>query len=138
MKPGEVQADYCPVSQSIDLLGDRWTLGVVFHLLLGRTRFGELRDVMPRIPPATLSKRLKLLVQADIITRTERDGGRIDYEPTQAGAELYDVMYQLGVWGTRWIHELISDDDVDPAKLMWDMRQQLDPEEDDQRDHRQG
>lgn len=128
MKPGEVQLDYCPVSQSIDLLGDRWTLGVVFHVLLGRRRFKELRDVMPRIPPATLSKRLKLLVRAEIITRTETDDGRILYEPTVAGAELYDVMYGLGVWGERWMRELVTDDDVDPAKIMWDIRRCLDPE----------
>lgn len=128
MKPGEVQLDYCPVSQSIDLLGDRWTLGVVFHVLLGRTRFTELRAMMPRIPPATLSKRLKLLVRAEIITRTETDDGRIVYEPTEAGAELYDVMYRLGVWGERWMRELVTDDAVDPAKIMWDMRRCLDPE----------
>lgn len=128
MHPGEIQVDYCPVSQSIDLLGDRWTLGVVFHLLLGRNRFTELRDAMPRIPPATLSKRLKLLVRAEIITRTETDDGRILYQPTPAGAELYDVMYGLGVWGERWIRELITDDDVDPAKIMWDMRRMLDPQ----------
>lgn len=126
MKPGEIQVDYCPVSQSIDLLGDRWTLGVVFHVLLGRTRFTDLREAMPRIPPATLSKRLKLLVRAEIISRTETDAGRVVYQPTPAGAELYELMYGLGVWGERWIRELITDDDVDPAKIMWDMRRMLD------------
>ncbi|MGI8792113.1 MAG: winged helix-turn-helix transcriptional regulator [Acidimicrobiales bacterium] len=128
MRAGERQLDYCPVSQSIDLLGDRWTLGVVFHVLLGRTRFTDLRDAMPRIPPATLSKRLKLLARAGIITRTEADGGRTVYQPTASGAELYDVMYGLGVWGERWIREIITDDDVDPAKIMWDMRRMLDVE----------
>ncbi|MGI8791637.1 MAG: winged helix-turn-helix transcriptional regulator [Acidimicrobiales bacterium] len=126
MQPGEIQMDYCPVSQSIDLLGDRWTLGVVFHVLLGRDRFTDLRDAMPRIPPATLSKRLKLLVRAEIITRTETDDGRVVYAPTPSGAELYDVMYALGVWGERWIREIITDDAVDPAKIMWDMRRMLD------------
>ena len=126
MDAGERQVDYCPVSQSIDLLGDRWTLGVLFHVLLGRRRFNELREAMPRIPPATLSKRLKLLTHAEIITRIDSDAGRVDYEPTPAGAELYDVMYGLGVWGERWIRELITDDAVDPAKIMWDIRRTLD------------
>jgi DNA-binding HxlR family transcriptional regulator len=128
MQPGEIQVDYCPVSQSIDLLGDRWTLGVIFHVLLGRRRFTDLRQAMPRLPPATLSKRLKLLVRAEIVTRTEMDDGRVIYEPTPAGVELYDIMYRLGVWGERWIRELITDSDVDPAKIMWDMRRMLDPE----------
>jgi DNA-binding HxlR family transcriptional regulator len=128
MKTGELQVDYCPVSQSIDLLGDRWTLGVIFHILLGRTRFSELCDVMPRLPRATLSKRLKLLVRAEIITRTETDDGRVLYAPTPAGAELYDVLYGLGVWGERWIREIITDDAVDPAKIMWDIRRMLDAE----------
>lgn len=128
MQLGEIQVDYCPVSQSIDLLGDRWTLSVIFHVLLGRTRFTDLREAMPRIPPATLSKRLKLLVRAEIISRTEADDGRVLYRPTPSGAELYDIMYGLGVWGERWIRELITDDDVDPAKIMWDMRRMLDPQ----------
>lgn len=128
MQPGEVNVGYCPVSQSIDLLGDRWTLGVVFHILSGRTRFTDLREAMPRIPPATLSKRLKLLVRAEIITRTESDDGRVLYRPTPSGSELYDVLYGLGVWGERWIREIITDDAVDPAKIMWDIRRMLDPD----------
>lgn len=125
MKAGDVQVDYCPVSLSIDLLGDRWTLGVVFHVLLGRRRFTDLRDAMPRIPPATLSKRLKLLAAAGVITRSENEG-KVVYGPTAAGGELYEVMYRLGVWGERWIREIITDDAVDPARLMWDMRRMLD------------
>lgn len=128
MQAGEIQLDYCPVSQSIDLLGDRWTLSVVFHVLLGRDRFTGLREAMPRIPPATLSKRLKLLVRSEVITRTETEDGSVVYQPTPAGAELYEIMYRLGVWGERWIRELITDDDVDPAKIMWEMRRTLEPE----------
>ncbi len=128
VEPGEIQVDYCPVSQSIDLLGDRWTLGVVFHVLLGRDGFNDLRAAMPRIPPATLSKRLKLLARAGIVTRTEAAGGRVRYAPTSAGMELYDVMYRLGVWGERWIREVLTDDAVDPAKIMWDMRNTLEPD----------
>ena len=128
MRPGTIQLDYCPVSQSIDLLGDRWTLGVVFNVLLGRKRFVDLREAMPGIPSATLSKRLKMLAGAGIITRTEHDDGRVLYAPTPSGAELNEVLYTLGVWGERWIREIITDDAVDPARIMWDMRRMLDPD----------
>lgn len=128
MDAGEVRHDYCPVNQSIDLLADRWTLGVVYHALIGRRRFVEFADAMPRLPRATLSKRLKLLVRAEVLERIEHDDGRVEYALTEAGEELWPVVNALGVWGERWLREVITDDAVDPARIMWDIRRKLDPE----------
>ncbi len=119
------QHDYCPVSQAIDLLADRWTLGIVFHALIGRRRFADFADAMPRISRATLSKRLKLLVRAEVLERVEQDDGRVEYRPTGSGEELWPIVNELGVWGERWIREIVTDDAVDPARVMWDIRRKL-------------
>jgi DNA-binding HxlR family transcriptional regulator len=33
---------YCPISRSAEVLGDRWTFHIVRDLLTGTTRFNEL------------------------------------------------------------------------------------------------
>ncbi|MEO8538721.1 MAG: helix-turn-helix domain-containing protein, partial [bacterium] len=59
----------CPVANTLDLVGDRWTLLVVRDLLRGKSRFSELRESVEGIPPAILSSRLKLLETNGVVVR---------------------------------------------------------------------
>jgi DNA-binding HxlR family transcriptional regulator len=114
---------FCPVAKAMEVLDERWTLLVVRELLLGSTRFNELRRGVPKMSPALLSKRLRALERAGVVRRTE-DGGRSSYALTPSGLELRPVVDALGAWGIRWIGEL-GEEDLDPHLLMWDMRRTL-------------
>lgn len=107
---------FCPIAKAMEVLDERWTLLVIRELLLGSTRFNELRRGVPKMSPALLSKRLRSLTRAGIVARTPAG-----YSLTPCGAELVDVVTALGVWGTRWIGEL-GEADLDPHLLLWDMR----------------
>ena len=61
---------FCPVAMAAEILGSRWTLVLLRELVAGSTRFNELRRGMPRMSPALLSKRLKELEAAGIVSRT--------------------------------------------------------------------
>ncbi len=111
---------FCPVAKAMEVLDERWTLLVVRELLLGSTRFSELRRGNPKMSPALLSKRLKSLERVGVVRR-ETDGTHTSYALTQSGQELIDVVTALGAWGTRWIGEL-GEEDLDPHLLMWDMQ----------------
>src|SRR5581483_2866565 len=50
-----------------------------------------------------------------------------EYQLTPAGEELKTVVFDLGVWGQRWIETRTSLKNLDPSLLMWDMRRNLDP-----------
>lgn len=114
---------FCPVAKAMELLDERWTLLVVRELLLGSRHFNELRRGVPKMSPALLSKRLKQLIRAGVVERSEIDG-RTTYSLTQCGRELEPVVDALGIWGVRWIGEL-GDDDLDPHLLMWDIRRNI-------------
>src|SRR6185437_14723615 len=43
-------AQDCPVANTLDLIGDRWTLLIVRDLFLGRTRFAEFQQSLAGIP----------------------------------------------------------------------------------------
>jgi hypothetical protein len=55
--------------------------------------------------------------------RREDDRGPV-YELTSAGEELAAVVEVIGQWGIRWMSSL-SDEDLDPALLMWDMHRRV-------------
>ncbi|WP_299559652.1 helix-turn-helix domain-containing protein [uncultured Mycolicibacterium sp.] len=114
---------FCPVAKAMELLDERWTLLVVRELLLGSHHFNELRRGLPRMSPALLSKRLRTLVRAGVVERTEIDS-RTAYLLTDCGRELEPVVDALAAWGVRWIGEL-GEQDLDPHLLMWDMRRNI-------------
>lgn len=111
---------FCPIAKAMEVLDERWTLLVVRELLLGSTHVNELRRGVPKMSPELLSKRLRSLTRAGIVTRSV-EGGRSVYRLTDCGAELVEVVTALGIWGTRWIGEL-GEADLDPHLLLWDLR----------------
>jgi DNA-binding HxlR family transcriptional regulator len=111
---------FCPLAKAMEVLDERWTMLIVRELLLGSCHFNDLRRGVPKMSPALLSKRLKTLSRAGVVTRHENDG-RTTYSLTQCGQELAGVVQALNTWGVRWVGEL-GDDDLDPHLLMWDMR----------------
>ena len=60
---------FCPVAMAAEILGARWTLVLLRELVFGSTRFNDLRRGVPRMSPALLSKRLKELESAGIVSR---------------------------------------------------------------------
>jgi len=110
---------FCPLAQAMEILDERWTILVLRELMLGSTRFNELRRGVPRMSPALLSKRLRELERHGLLTH--HDG---EYRLTACGQDLQDVVIGLGVWGLRWIEDF-GDEDLDPHLLMWDVRRSV-------------
>jgi DNA-binding HxlR family transcriptional regulator len=120
---------FCPVAMAAEILGTRWTLVLLRELVAGSTRFNELRRGVPRMSPALLSKRLKDLEAAGIVTRRRvgTDPDLFEYRLTEAGNELRPVIEAVGTWGHRWIETEASLRNLDPTLLMWDMRRNIGP-----------
>lgn len=112
---------FCPVAKAMELLDERWTMLVVRELLMGSSRFNQLRRGVPRMSPALLSKRLETLQRSGVVVH-EADGS---YSLTPCGRDLYDVVATVGSWGQRWITDL-GDADLDPHLLMWDIQRTVD------------
>jgi DNA-binding HxlR family transcriptional regulator len=116
---------FCPVSMASEILCSRWTTLVVRELLCGSTRFNELRRGVPKMSPALLSKRLKELERARVITVHRATKGSVEYRLTEAGEELRPLIMGLGNWAQRWMESRLSLKNLDPSLLMWDMRRSL-------------
>lgn len=120
---------FCPVAMAAEILCSRWTLILLREFIVGSTRFNELRRGVPRMSPALLSKRLKDLETAGILSRAHVPGepDMFDYHLTEAGRDLKPIIEAVGVWGQRWIETEASLKNLDLNLLMWDMRRNINP-----------
>ena len=93
----------CNIAQSLNIIGDRWTLLVVHEILKGHTMFNELKKALNGISSNLLSERLKYLEEQGLI-QTElysQHPPRYRYTLTQSGEELEDVFNSLIIWGSH-------------------------------------
>ena len=120
---------FCPVAMAAEVLCTRWTVVLLRELVAGSTRFNELRRGVPRMSPALLSRRLKDLEAAGIVTRetSRSESGAFEYRLTASGRELGPIVEAFGIWGQRRIEADLSLQHLDVQLLMWDMRRNLNP-----------
>jgi DNA-binding HxlR family transcriptional regulator len=119
-----VYGQFCSIARAHEVLGGRWTLLVVRELLMGSRRFNDIRRGIPRISRTMLSERLQALVHAGILRR--RDGARgPEYELTEAGREVGDIVGQLAQWGQRWLPRRAAQEDLDVEPLLIDMQRRV-------------
>lgn len=102
--PASDRRSPCPVSCTLDLLGDRWTLLVVRDLVLGRTRFKEFATSPEGIPTNILTERLERLLQHGIVEQVpaEEGGKRMAYRLTEKGLALRPILKAIRDWGLEW------------------------------------
>jgi DNA-binding HxlR family transcriptional regulator len=95
----------CAVANSLDILGDKWSLLVVRDLLHGKHTYGELALSPERIPTNILADRLERLESAGIVTRTpyQQRPVRYSYTLTPKGSALGEVLLAFVRWGKQYI-----------------------------------
>ena len=120
---------FCPVAKAAEVLAERWTFLVLRELILGSTRFNDLRRGVPLMSSSLLAQRLRFLEREGVVERRPARAGRgFEYHLTAAGRELEPVIMQLG-GGARWVRSRLGAEDLDVALLMWDMHRNVRPEQ---------
>jgi DNA-binding HxlR family transcriptional regulator len=103
LQPSDVQwtDPECPVARAADLVGDKWSLLIIRDTLDGKRRFSEFERSLG-VAKNILSDRLRLLVERGVLTRIPNERGtRSEYEPTDAGRDLFTLILSLRQWGER-------------------------------------
>ena len=96
----------CPISCSLDILGDKWTLLVLRDLLDGKTRFSEFERSPEGIPTNILTDRLRRLEATGLVERVRGEASsRFEYHPTRRGRDLRPVLLALASWGNQHLDD---------------------------------
>ena len=107
----------CAVAQSLEQIGEWWTMLILRDALLGVRRFEDFQSRLG-IARNILSARLDTLVGHGVLERrvySERPV-RHEYVLTEKGRALWPVMTALRQWGEEWAH----DSDLPPTLLVHD------------------
>jgi DNA-binding HxlR family transcriptional regulator len=103
-KPKSKRRSGCPVSISLEVLGDRWSLLIIRDLMVrGFRTFKEFLESGEGIATNILADRLQKLEAAGIITakKPKTDARRVNYRLTEKGIDLAPVLLELLIWGAR-------------------------------------
>jgi DNA-binding HxlR family transcriptional regulator len=95
--------DHCSIQQTLDQVGDRWTLLVLRDIFRGLRRFSDIQAELG-IARNLLADRLTRLVDADILVKVpySQRPPRFEYRLTAKGRDLSVPLIALMHWGDHW------------------------------------
>jgi len=100
----------CPITNALDLLGDKWTLIVIRDLFLGRRIYSDFQSSPEGIPTNILADRLKRLLKSGVINKEayQERPVRYEYSLTTKGKALAPVIEEIGNWGLKYIDGTVA------------------------------
>ena len=91
-----------PLMAALDLLGQRWTLRILWELRDGPVRFRDLQARCDDMSTSVLSTRLKDMHTQRLLAPDQESGWGL----TDHGSSLLRVLAPLNEWSNRWANEL--------------------------------
>lgn len=91
----------CPAERTLDVIGGRWKVPILWHLLQGTLRFSELRRALPGVTQKMLTQQLRELERAGVVRRRvyPQVPPKVEYSLTDRGSSLKPVVDAMCKWG---------------------------------------
>lgn len=96
----------CPkYEQAVDLVCKRWTGLIIRVLMGGPKRFKEVKAQIPEMSDKMLTDRMKELEGAGVVIRKvyPEMPVRIEYELTDKGRDMKEMIESIQSWGEKWM-----------------------------------
>jgi len=91
----------CSLAQTLSVIGEHWNMLIIRDAFFGLRRFDQFQKDLG-IARNVLSDRLKKLVQAGILEKSEGPG-HAEYRLTEKGLALQPVMVAMTHWGDAYM-----------------------------------
>ncbi len=101
----------CPVSCSLDIWGDKWSLLIVRDLMFAKQcTYGDFLKSKEKIATNILASRLQTLEENGIISKSDHPDSKakVLYKLTQKGIDLLPVMVEIQLWADK--HFTLTDE----------------------------
>jgi DNA-binding HxlR family transcriptional regulator len=98
-------SEQCGVHKALKLLGNKWSLVVLYHLCTEPRGFNELQRLIDGISPKVLSDRLKGLIDSELVSKTifPTNPPTVAYSLTEQGHSLKPIIGSLNEWGEKFL-----------------------------------
>ncbi len=99
----------CPVEACLEVIGGKWKGVILFHVLGGTKRFGELSRLLPAVTQRMLTRQLRELEADGIVIRTvyAEVPPKVEYSLSPFGKTLAPVLEVLRDWGGEYLEEIV-------------------------------
>jgi len=104
MNKGKKRSD-CPVSCSLDIWGDKWSLLIIRDLMLAKEcTYGDFLKSDEGIATNILASRLQALEENKMIVKLEHPDSKakVLYKLTRKGIDLLPVMIEINLWAEKY------------------------------------
>ncbi|MGC6422030.1 MAG: winged helix-turn-helix transcriptional regulator [Flavobacteriaceae bacterium] len=93
----------CPVTNVLDLVGDRWSLVIIRDIFMGRKTFKEFLNAPENIASNILTSRLRSLTREGFINFTYSPNNKKTkyYYLENKGIDFYPILYEMSMWSER-------------------------------------
>lgn len=94
----------CPISQCLEIWGDKWSLLIIRDLLLNNLfTYGDFLKSDEKIATNILASRLKTLSENGIIEKQPNPNNKLKsfYRLTEKGADLKPILAQMLLWADK-------------------------------------
>ncbi len=97
--------DLCPVTATVDVIGGKWKPLIVYYLIPGTRRFGELRRLIPGATQQMLTMQLRELERDGVVHREvyREVPPKVEYSLTEMGRSLEEIVALMTAWGVRYL-----------------------------------
>ena len=99
------QRSDCPVSQSLDIWGDKWSLLIIRDLMTAKQlTYGDLLKAPEGISTNILAARLLQLEENGLIEKLDHPDSKakVLYRLTSKGIDLVPVMIEINLWAEKY------------------------------------
>ncbi|HRF82202.1 MAG TPA: helix-turn-helix domain-containing protein [Flavobacteriales bacterium] len=98
------QRSECPISQSLDVWGDKWSLLIIRDLMTAKQlTYGDFLKAPEGIATNILAARLLMLEENGLIEKLEHPDSKakVLYRLTGKGIDLVPVMIEINLWAEK-------------------------------------
>ena len=95
----------CPVESTIGVVGGKWKPLILYFLLQGTRRFGELQRLLPDATRQMLTLQLRELERDGIVHREvyRQVPPKTEYSLTPLGRSIEPILALMLEWGERYV-----------------------------------
>ena len=101
-----VNNDRCPVETTLELIGGKYKVLILWHLSEGTMRFSELKKEIPGATAKMLTQQLREMETQNLIHREVFPvvPPKVEYSLTELGKSLMPVLIAMRDWGSSYLH----------------------------------
>ncbi len=105
-----IKKDGCPVETLMNAIGGKYKPVILYYLINGTKRFGELKRLVPDVSQRMLTQHLRELERDSLIHREvyREVPPRVEYSLTELGRTLQPLLLQMDAWAQEHMREEIS------------------------------